>query len=71
MQKIAFQRQILQQREITRLRALQLQAAKMRIMGQLQAARIRMMGQLALIKEINRLRLALAKESRRCGRYIR
>ena len=71
MQIIVFQRQILRQREITRLRALQLQAAKMRTMGQLQAARIRMMGQLALVKEINRLRLALAKESRRGGRYLR
>jgi len=46
----ALHSQILRQREITRIRALQLQAA-----------RLRTMGQLALIREINKARLELAK----------
>jgi len=57
----ALHSQILRQREITRVQALQLQAARDRTVGQIQAARLRTMGQLALIREINRTRLELAR----------
>jgi hypothetical protein len=61
IQQAAIQSQLLRQREITRLQALQLQAARNRTIGQIQAARLRTMGQLALIREINRTRLELAR----------
>ncbi len=57
----ALHSQILRQREITHIRALQLHAARNRTIGQIQAARLRTMGQLALIREINKTRLELAK----------
>ena len=82
LHNIAYQRQIMQQREVARLRALQLQAAGMRARNriqvaainarnQIQIAKTRMNGQLALIREINRLRIALNRERRNGGRYIR
>ena len=82
MQKIRDQRQIMRQREVARLRALQLQSAGMRARNriqvaginsrnQMQIAKTRMNGKLALIREINRLKIALLKERRNCGRYIR
>lgn len=82
IQKNRSQRQIMHQREVARLRALQLQAASMsarnRIQvaainarNQIQIARTRMNGQLAMIREINRLRIALNRERRNGGRYIR
>ncbi|MBN2642802.1 MAG: hypothetical protein JXR78_14205 [Victivallales bacterium] len=78
IQKIRYQRQTVHQREATRLRALQLQAAGMnarnrlqianiRSRNQMQAARTRMNGKLALLREINRLKIALLKERRNCG----
>ena len=71
IQKIGYQRQIMHQREVARLRALQLQAASMSARNQIQIARTRMNGQLAMIREINRLRIALNRERRNGGRYIR
>ncbi len=82
MQKNRYQRQIMYQREVARLRALQLQAASIRARNriqvagmnarnQIQIAKTRMNGQLALIREINRLRIALNRERRNGGRYIR
>lgn len=78
IQKIRSQRQIMHQREVARLRGLQLQAAGIRsrnqiqIAGmksrnQMQVARTRMNGKLALIREINKLKIALLKERRNCG----
>lgn len=71
IQKIRYQRQIMHQREIARLRALQLQAAGMRARNQIQIAKTRMNGKLALIREINRLKIALNKKRRNSGRNIR
>ena len=82
IQKVRDQRQIRRQREVARLRALQLQAAGMRARNriqvasinsrnQMQIAKTRMNGKLALIREINRLKIALLKERRNCGRYFR
>ena len=70
VRKIAFERQMLRQRELTRLHALNLQAARVRVTAQLQAARLRTTGQLALIREMNRVRLALAKAYRYGPRYL-
>lgn len=78
IQKIRYQRQMMHQREVVRLRALQLQAAGMqarnrlqianiRSRNQMQTARTRMNGKLALLREINRLKIALLKERRNCG----
>ena len=78
IQKIGSQRQIMHQREVTRLRALQLQAAGMRARNriqvaginsrnQMQIAKTRMNAKLAMIREINRLKIALLKERRNCG----
>jgi len=62
--KVAFERQMLRQRELARLQALNLQVARIRVMAQLQSARLRTTGQLALIREMNRLKLALARAYR-------
>ena len=78
IQKIRSQRQITHQREVAKLRALQLQAAGIRsrnqiqIAGmksrnQMQVAKTRMSGKLAVLREINRLKIALLKERRNCG----
>ncbi len=67
IQKIRSQRQIMHQREVARLRALQLQAAGMRSRNQIQIAKTRINGKLAMIREINRLKIALLKERRSCG----
>ena len=70
LRKVAFERQMLRQRELTRLQALNLQAAKARVMAQLQAARLRMTGQMAMIREMNRLKMALAKARQHGQRYL-
>ena len=78
IQKIRHQRQIMHQREVTRLRGLQLQAAGMKARNRIQisgmnarnrihVAKTRMNGKLAMIREINRLKIALLKERRNCG----
>jgi hypothetical protein len=78
IQKIKSQRQIMHQREVARLRALQLQAAGMRSRNQIQVAgmktrnqiqiaKARMNGKLAMIREINKLKIALLKERRNSG----
>lgn len=78
IQKIKYQRQIMHQREVARLRASQLQAAGIRSRNQIQIAgmksrnqihiaKTQMNGRLAMIREINRLKIALLKERRNCG----
>ncbi len=82
VQRMAFERQLMRQREWARLQALRLQAhrinvmghlqaARMRLSGQLQAAKMRQTGQLATLKEMNRLRAALARAKRYAVRLIR
>ncbi len=70
IRKALFERQMHRQRELTRLQALNLQAARIRVMAQLQAARLRATGQMAMIREMNRLKLALAKTHRYGQRYL-
>jgi hypothetical protein len=78
IQNIRSKRQIMHQREIARLRALQLQAAGMRSRNQIQIAAIktrnqmqlakaRINGRMAMIREINKLKIALLKERRNIG----
>ena len=80
IQKIRYQRQIINQREVARLRGLQLQAAGirsrnqiqiagMKTRNQIQIAKTRINGKLAMIREINRLKIALLKERRNCGQH--
>jgi len=64
LQRAAYDRRMIRQRETARLQGLQLQAARFRTMAQLQASRLRIQAQMAMISEINRLRLALAKVRR-------
>ena len=78
IQKIKDQRQIMRQRERTRLHGLRLQAAGMKARNKIQVssinarnrmqnARARMNAKLAMIREINKLKIVLLKERRNLG----
>lgn len=61
MRKFILQKQIMRQREQSRLYALHLQTARIRMMGQLQMTRIQLQRQIATAREHQRLKIALAR----------
>ncbi len=62
LQKVAFDRRTVVQREWTRVQALRLQAARMRAAAQLQAARIRMARQEAAMRELSRIKAMIGPQ---------